>query len=158
MHGLLEGHDASGVHAQGLVVLPGHAQARRLEHERRRTVIPALSAGRLVARRVEQRGNPLDRWKLKHWAAYAKGSRDGTLRLLSVGAVVPRKGFDVLIDALATIAGLPWRLTIAGSGPALDTAMARRFELPQVERVSGDWLSEAELENLIAEAYGEGVF
>lgn len=28
-------------------------------------------------RRVEKRGNPLDHWKLKHWAAYAKGSRDG---------------------------------------------------------------------------------
>ena len=46
--------------------------------------------------------------------APAKGSVDGTLRLLSVGAVVPRKGFDVLIAALASIAGLPWRLTIAG--------------------------------------------
>jgi glycosyltransferase involved in cell wall biosynthesis len=33
---------------------------------------------------------------------------------LSVGAVVPRKGFDVLIAALASIADLPWRLTIAG--------------------------------------------
>ncbi len=37
-------------------------------------------------------------------AAPAKGSADGTLRLLSVGAVVPRKGFDVLIAALASIA------------------------------------------------------
>ena len=44
----------------------------------------------------------------------AKDSLDGTLRLLSVGAIVPRKGFDVLIAALASIAGLPWRLTIAG--------------------------------------------
>ena len=44
----------------------------------------------------------------------AKGSLDGTLHLLSVGAVVPRKGFDVLIAALASIADLPWRLTIAG--------------------------------------------
>jgi glycosyltransferase involved in cell wall biosynthesis len=44
----------------------------------------------------------------------ASGSGDGTLRLLSVGAIVPRKGFDVLIEALATLAELPWRLTIAG--------------------------------------------
>jgi glycosyltransferase involved in cell wall biosynthesis len=44
----------------------------------------------------------------------AKGSSDGTVRLLSVGAVVPRKGFDILIAALAPIAALPWRLTIAG--------------------------------------------
>ena len=47
-------------------------------------------------------------------AAPARGSLDGTLRLLSVGAVVPRKGFDVLIAALASIADLSWRLTIAG--------------------------------------------
>jgi glycosyltransferase involved in cell wall biosynthesis len=44
----------------------------------------------------------------------ARGSRDGPPHLLSVGAVVPRKGFDVLVAALATITGLPWRLTIAG--------------------------------------------
>jgi glycosyltransferase involved in cell wall biosynthesis len=44
----------------------------------------------------------------------AKGSSDGIVRLLSVGAVVPRKGFDILIEALAAIADLPWRLTLAG--------------------------------------------
>jgi glycosyltransferase involved in cell wall biosynthesis len=44
----------------------------------------------------------------------ARGSRNGVLHLLSVGAVVPRKGFDVLVAALATLIGLPWRLTIAG--------------------------------------------
>ena len=47
-------------------------------------------------------------------APLAQGSRDGIVRLLSVGAVVPRKGFDVLIAALATLGDLPWRLTIAG--------------------------------------------
>lgn len=47
-------------------------------------------------------------------APAASGSRDGIVRLLSVGAVVPRKGFDVLIAALATLTDLPWQLTIAG--------------------------------------------
>jgi glycosyltransferase involved in cell wall biosynthesis len=36
------------------------------------------------------------------------------VRLASVGSVVPDKGYDLLIAALATIADLPWRLTIAG--------------------------------------------
>ena len=47
-------------------------------------------------------------------APMARGSHDGMVRLLSVGAVVPRKGFDVLIAALATLTELPWLLTIAG--------------------------------------------
>jgi glycosyltransferase involved in cell wall biosynthesis len=45
---------------------------------------------------------------------FATGSSDGTMRLLAVGAVVPRKGFDVLIEALAGLEDLSWRLTIAG--------------------------------------------
>ena len=47
-------------------------------------------------------------------APVAPGSHDGIVRLLSVGAVVPRKGFDVLIAALATLTDLPWQMTIAG--------------------------------------------
>jgi glycosyltransferase involved in cell wall biosynthesis len=47
-------------------------------------------------------------------APLARGSQDGVVRLLSVGAIVPRKGFDVLIPALATLGDLLWRLTIAG--------------------------------------------
>jgi glycosyltransferase involved in cell wall biosynthesis len=44
----------------------------------------------------------------------APGSNDGVVRLLSVGSVVPVKGYDLLIAAVATLADLPWRLTIAG--------------------------------------------
>ncbi len=44
----------------------------------------------------------------------AEGSSDGIVRLVSVGSVVPRKGFDVLVEALAPLKNLPWRLTIAG--------------------------------------------
>jgi glycosyltransferase involved in cell wall biosynthesis len=47
-------------------------------------------------------------------APKARGSRNNPPHLLAVGAVVPRKGFDVLVAALATIGDLPWRLTIAG--------------------------------------------
>ena len=47
-------------------------------------------------------------------APAAQGSHDGIVRLISVGAMVPRKGFDILIAALATLADLPWRLTIVG--------------------------------------------
>src|SRR5262245_49228885 len=45
----------------------------------------------------------------------SRGSHDGTLALLAVGALVPRKGYDVLLAALATLTHLPWRLTVAGA-------------------------------------------
>lgn len=44
----------------------------------------------------------------------AKSNNSGVVRLLAVGSIVPRKGFDILIAALATLIDLPWRLTIAG--------------------------------------------
>jgi glycosyltransferase involved in cell wall biosynthesis len=47
-------------------------------------------------------------------APRSSGSRNEVPHLLSVGAVVPRKGFNVLVAALATLAELPWRLTIVG--------------------------------------------
>jgi glycosyltransferase involved in cell wall biosynthesis len=68
-------------------------------------------------------------------ALAARGSNDGIVRLLAVGAVVQRKAFDVLIAALATLPDLPWRLTIAGdrsrdpkAAAQLDADIAR-FEL-----------------------------
>jgi len=57
----------------------------------------------------------------------AQGSSDGVVRLVSVGAVVPRKGYDVLIEALAPLKNLPWRLTIAGD-VTRDEATARQLD------------------------------
>ena len=36
-------------------------------------------------------------------------------QILAVGAVLPRKGYDVLVEALAKLTDLDWRLTIAGA-------------------------------------------
>ncbi len=38
------------------------------------------------------------------------------LRLLAVGSLSPRKGYDLLIEALVPLASLPWHLTIIGAG------------------------------------------
>lgn len=55
----------------------------------------------------------------------ARGSSDGVLRLLSVGAILPRKGYDVLIAALATLKDLRWHLSIVGDRSRDREAAAR---------------------------------
>ncbi len=52
-------------------------------------------------------------------ARRAAGSGTGPVHLLAVGAVTPRKGFDLLVDALARLTDLGFALTIVG---ALDRA------------------------------------
>jgi len=48
--------------------------------------------------------------------ARATGAPAGEpLHIVSVGSLTPRKGFPLLVDALASVRDLPWRATIAGS-------------------------------------------
>jgi glycosyltransferase involved in cell wall biosynthesis len=44
----------------------------------------------------------------------SKDTADGAVALLAVGAIVPRKGYDLLVAALAELRHLPWRLVIVG--------------------------------------------
>jgi glycosyltransferase involved in cell wall biosynthesis len=73
-------------------------------------------------------------------AARAVGSGGTRAALLSVGSVVPRKGYDVLVDALARVAHLDWSLTIAGaldrSPPTLAGLRRRIADLGLAQRIT----------------------
>lgn len=58
-----------------------------------------------------------------------RASGTGTpLQLLAVGAISPRKGYEILVEALTPLAGLDWRLTIAGATDRHPAAVARLEE------------------------------
>jgi glycosyltransferase involved in cell wall biosynthesis len=56
-------------------------------------------------------------------AQRARGSA-GSLRLLSVGSIVPRKAYDILVRALAPLRDRDWQLTIAGATDRSPDALA----------------------------------
>jgi glycosyltransferase involved in cell wall biosynthesis len=92
----------------------------------RRVVATSAETARILA---ADYGVPADRIVVappgSERRAPSQGSGDGTVRLLSVGAIVPRKGFDLLVAALAGLAGLPWHLAIVGDGSRDPAAAAR---------------------------------
>jgi glycosyltransferase involved in cell wall biosynthesis len=72
-------------------------------------------------------------------AAAQRRKQAGVVAMLSVGAVVPRKGYDVLVRALAKIAHLPWRLVIVGdctrSAITVELLRAEIMRLGLAERI-----------------------
>jgi glycosyltransferase involved in cell wall biosynthesis len=55
---------------------------------------------------------------------------NSVIQLLAVGSLVPRKGYDVLIAALARLTHLPWRLTVVGDcGRSPQTARQIRADI-----------------------------
>jgi glycosyltransferase involved in cell wall biosynthesis len=64
-------------------------------------------------------------------APLARGSDDGACEILCVANLIPRKGHDLLIQALASLRHLPWRLTCVGSttrSPLTATSLQRQVE------------------------------
>ena len=59
-----------------------------------------------------KRGRRVPAQRIVRWSQARR--EPGTLRLLTVGSVVPRKGYDLLVRALVRLAHLDWELVIAG--------------------------------------------
>lgn len=76
--------------------------------------------------------------------AHARPPRDGSdpndpVRILSVGRAVPKKGYDILLRALAELPkGLHWRFTHIGGGSELAALGALADDLGLSDRI--DWL------------------
>jgi len=118
--GLFHASERAALAAAARVVVTSEATARLLAAEF------AVPAERIT---VAQPGNdPMPR---------AEGSRDGIVRLLAIGSLIPNKGYDLLVAALARLRHLPWRLTVAGD-PTRDPATAARLDAEIAAHGLGD--------------------
>jgi len=87
-------------------------------------------------------------------APRARGSGGGAVSLLAVGSLVPRKGYDVLVTALAGLADRDWRLTIIGADDrAPATTQALRAQIAQAGLDDRITLAGAVPDATLAEAY-----
>ncbi len=106
-------------------------------------------AGRAYAREITTIFNPIDLTNFP-----TSQIQVGTpVRLISVGRFNPQKNFPFLIETLATIADLDWRLTIVGDGAEMDAVCAAVARHGLENRVSlPGWRDAAEVETLLASA------
>ncbi|MBL6927985.1 MAG: glycosyltransferase [Rhodospirillales bacterium] len=94
--------------------------------------------------------------------AHNRPPRDGSdaddpVTLLSVGRAVNKKGFDVLLQALAEIPpGLQWRYIHIGGGEDLETLKRQAADLSLNERIS--WLGALPQEEVLANYRGADLF
>jgi glycosyltransferase involved in cell wall biosynthesis len=125
------------------------AVALRLSESRalacvRRVIVTSAFTARLI---VSDYGVPIDRVTIVRpgadRVAQATTNFKTPIALLAVGAVVPRKGYDILLAAVARLLDLQWRLTIVGDlGRDADAAAGlaadiERFNLADRVTVAG---------------------
>ncbi|KAA2242357.1 glycosyltransferase family 4 protein [Salinarimonas soli] len=99
-----------------------------------RVVVTSRATARIL---VEDFGLPMARVTIAEPGTEPAPRAHGTgspVGLLAVGAVSPRKGFRVLVEALSGVRDLDWRLTIAG---ALDRAPDEAAALRAAIRAAG---------------------
>jgi glycosyltransferase involved in cell wall biosynthesis len=118
------------------------AQAAALTGSERR----ALAAARLVIVTSRATGDALGAYGVPashivvvepgtERAPVARGSGTGVLNFLCVAAVVPRKGYETLIEAFAAIPDRSWTLTCVGSLDRSPETAARVLAMVQAHRL-----------------------
>jgi glycosyltransferase involved in cell wall biosynthesis len=113
-----------------LIHHPASLETGLLEETRRRLLATETAMFRAVARLVTTSDPTADRLAREYGASYDRisvvipgvddlprsaGSSGPTCEILSVGALIPRKGHDVLLRALSRLFDLEWQLTIVGT-------------------------------------------
>jgi glycosyltransferase involved in cell wall biosynthesis len=114
------------------------------------------SVAKRIAERIPQSGDKLSVIPLetvymtrRHHLSY-EGPKDGPVRLLFYGRLLPYKGLDLLTKALKTLRPQPgWRLTIAGSGPLEADVRAAFAAWQQVDLELG-WISDERARELLS--------
>jgi glycosyltransferase involved in cell wall biosynthesis len=114
----------------GLIHHPASLETGLQEDTRRRLLATETAMFRAVPRLVVTSDPTMDRLTREYRAPYehvsvvmpgiddlprSTGSSGPGCAILSVGALIPRKGHDSLLRALSRLFDLEWRLTIAGS-------------------------------------------
>ena len=141
---------------------PSEASALRLSERAalapmRHVIVTSPSTARLL---VADYGVPTERITVAMPGVDRAPRRDRqaseTISLLSVGSLVPRKGYDILLEALGRVTDFPWRLTIAGDRSRNpETAAAIEAGIAAMNLGARVTLAGAVSEERLAEFYGE---
>jgi glycosyltransferase involved in cell wall biosynthesis len=105
-----------------------HASEREALRHVRHVIVTSPSTARLLASEYDVAADRISVARPGNDPVVpSRGSGEDAVHLLAVGSVVPRKGYDVLVAALAGLKDLPWRLSIAGD-PSRDPDCSRALD------------------------------
>jgi glycosyltransferase involved in cell wall biosynthesis len=147
-------------HAKDIWTIPNWEKQEKLADAAFAVTCTAANAAHLAALapepdlvRLVYHGLDLSRFP----APPAARSREGPLRLLSVGRLVAKKGYDTLLAALALLPeALDWRLRHIGGGPLGDGLKAEAARTGIADRI--DWLGKRNQIEVIAEMQAADMF